>query len=116
MTATRRTRPLSGTTVAVVPGSSMTTSAASDSASVDDPVGTLVVTPPTGPVLEDSCTTTTTTVTRTVTRLMTTPHGTTTVTQVQDADALAHGPGLLVSTLTTYGWTADALRTQVPAC
>ncbi|NEK87965.1 hypothetical protein GCU60_19695 [Blastococcus saxobsidens] len=52
----------------------------------------------------------------TVSPLMTTAVGTTTVTQVQDADALVYQPSLLVSTLTTYGWTADSPRTRVLSC
>lgn len=52
----------------------------------------------------------------TISPLLTTALGTTSVTQVQDADALAYQPSLLVSTLTTYGWTADSARTRVLAC
>lgn len=38
------------------------------------------------------------------------------VTQVQDADALYYRPSLLVTTETSYGWTADAPRTRVLSC
>jgi hypothetical protein len=40
----------------------------------------------------------------------------TTVSQVQDADALVYQPSLLVTTQTSYGWTADSARTAVLAC
>lgn len=38
------------------------------------------------------------------------------VSQVQDADALAYQPSLLVTTHTSYGWTADSQRTPVLSC
>jgi hypothetical protein len=40
----------------------------------------------------------------------------TTVTAVEDADQLALQPSVIVTTSTTYGWTADAARTAVLAC
>ena len=40
----------------------------------------------------------------------------TSVTAVEDADQLALQPSLIVTATTTYGWTADSLRTAVLAC
>ncbi|MDT0278132.1 hypothetical protein [Blastococcus goldschmidtiae] len=48
--------------------------------------------------------------------LMTTGSGTTSVTQVQDADALYYQPSLSVTTRTTYGWTAASAPTRVLSC
>jgi hypothetical protein len=48
--------------------------------------------------------------------LLTTTSSTTSVTQVQDADALSYQPSLLVTTRTSYGWTADSARTRVLSC
>ncbi len=50
------------------------------------------------------------------TPLVTTGSGTTSVTQTQDADALAYSPSLLVTTQTSYGWTATSARTAVLSC
>ena len=52
----------------------------------------------------------------TTTPLMTTPSGTTSVTQTQDADALAYVPSLSVTTRTSYGWTATSAQTRVLSC
>lgn len=51
-----------------------------------------------------------------VSPLMTTGSGTTSVTQVQDADALSYQPSLSVTTRTTYGWTATSAQTRVLSC
>jgi hypothetical protein len=40
----------------------------------------------------------------------------TSISAVEDADQLALGPSLIVTTSTTYGWTADAPRTRVLSC
>ena len=52
----------------------------------------------------------------TTTPLMTTPSGTTSVTQTQDADALSYVPSLSVTTRTSYGWTATSAQTRVLSC
>jgi hypothetical protein len=52
----------------------------------------------------------------TVSPLMTTPSGTTSVTQTQDADALDYQPSLSVTAQTTYGWTATSAQTRVLSC
>ncbi|MBJ7452196.1 MAG: hypothetical protein JHC71_08950 [Blastococcus sp.] len=54
--------------------------------------------------------------TGTVTPLMSTTSGTTSVTQSEDADALAYAPSLSVTAQTTYGWTATSARTRVLSC
>lgn len=51
-----------------------------------------------------------------VTPLLTTGSGTTSVSQVQDADVTAYLPRLLVTTQTSYRWTADSALTRVLAC
>ncbi|RBY94538.1 hypothetical protein DQ244_04345 [Blastococcus sp. TBT05-19] len=51
-----------------------------------------------------------------ITPVMSTGAATTTVTQTQDADVLGYQPKLLVSTQTTYRWTADSARTRVLTC
>ncbi|SDF18955.1 hypothetical protein SAMN05660662_1263 [Blastococcus aurantiacus] len=51
-----------------------------------------------------------------VSPLMTTTSATTSVTQTQDADALAYRPSLSVTTQTTYGWTAASAQTRVLSC
>ena len=51
-----------------------------------------------------------------VTTLLTTGSGTTSVTQVQDADALYYRPSLSVTTRTAYGWTATSAPTRVLSC
>ena len=40
----------------------------------------------------------------------------TSVSRVEDADALAMLPSVVVTTTTTYGWTADSARTAVLSC
>jgi len=49
-----------------------------------------------------------------VTPLLTTTA--TSVSRVEDADALSMNPSVLVTTTTTYGWTADSARTAVLSC
>ena len=51
-----------------------------------------------------------------VSPLMTTSSGTTSVTQTQDADALSYVPSLSVTAQTTYGWTATSAQTRVLSC
>ena len=45
--------------------------------------------------------------------MATTGSATTTITQVQDADALAYAPSLRSPTQTSYGWTTQSARTAV---
>ena len=47
---------------------------------------------------------------------MSTTSGTTSVTQSEDADALAYAPSLSVTAQTTYGWTATSAQTRVLSC
>ncbi len=51
-----------------------------------------------------------------VTPLLSTPAGTTSASQTQDADVLAYQPRLSVTTQTTYRWTATSAQTRVLSC
>ena len=51
-----------------------------------------------------------------VTPLLSTAGGTTSVSQTQDADVLSYQPKLSVTTQTTYGWTATSAQTRVLSC
>ncbi len=51
-----------------------------------------------------------------VSQLLTTNSYTTSVTQVQDADVLAYSPSLLVTTQTSYRWTAESAPTRMLSC
>jgi hypothetical protein len=52
----------------------------------------------------------------TVLPMLDTAPSTTSTSNVVDADYLYYQPSLQVSTLTTYGWTADSTRTAVLTC
>jgi hypothetical protein len=48
--------------------------------------------------------------------LLSTDAATTSVSRIEDADMLSYQPSLFVTTQTSYGWTADSVRTAVLSC
>jgi len=140
LTLARRAATLVALTVAVIVGASLPASATfADAATVTTTVPTLTVAAPSGVAVTDNCwgihysatftwSASTTRVGVTGYRvtaylndgstsvLGTTDAATLTLTVTSDTSSLNYQPRIAVTTLTSYGWTAESAKTAVLAC
>jgi hypothetical protein len=123
MTGIRRIAVLLGLPLVVVIGTGLPASADfAGGAAATTGIATGTVAAPATITVNDYCLTTTTTVRQTVSTDPTTGTATTTyysstsTSAAVDADNLSYGPALSVSTLTSYGWTAESPRSAVLSC